>query len=381
MKMERRLERWREAGLIDAATAGAIADFEERHRRPLALWSVVGLGALSVGLGLIALVAANWHAIGDGVKLGADLLLLAGLAVAAGRLRTAGSEPWADVAVFVYGWATLASIALVGQVYQLDSPLWQPLVFWCAVTGPLFALGRSAWLGMAWGLALGTTWLSLAEPMVDALKDAGLGGLEIVPAFLALGPALALGLALVPALADDAAAGLRRVALGALVVGAVTGPSAWYGSEHLEWTSAGSFALVVAAILAGLPRLWREVPDAVRRAFAEAVGIGAASTCVAFLVPYGDLGWVAALSQLAVLAALARACLVAQASTAFRLCAAAIAVRLVVIYFELFGTLLDTGLALLGGGLLTLLLARQWQRRTRALWAAHAAEPEGGSHA
>ena len=60
---ERKLKAWVAAGLIDGATASRIRDWEAQHSRPLALWAVVGIAALSIGLGVISLVAANWDAI------------------------------------------------------------------------------------------------------------------------------------------------------------------------------------------------------------------------------------------------------------------------------------------------------------------------------
>jgi len=52
-------------------------------------------------------------------------------------------------------------------------------------------------------------------------------------------------------------------------------------------------------------------------------------------------------------------------SRLLHLATAAIGLRIVVIYFEVFGTLLDTGVGLVLGGLLTLLLTWVWARKRR----------------
>ena len=80
MALDRRLAKWLEAGVIDAATRDRIAAYERDHDRPMLLYAVGGLGALTIGIGLVSIIAANWAAIGREAKLGADLLVGAGLA-------------------------------------------------------------------------------------------------------------------------------------------------------------------------------------------------------------------------------------------------------------------------------------------------------------
>jgi hypothetical protein len=58
----------------------------------------------------------------------------------------------------------------------------------------------------------------------------------------------------------------------------------------------------------------------------------------------------------------------------------------IVIYFEVFGSLLDTGLGLITGGALTLLLAWFWRKKTQSLAEHLSARPgapgdeAGGGH-
>lgn len=57
---ERKLRAWQEAGLIDTATADSIRAWEATHARTLGTWAIMALGALTIGLGVISVVAANW---------------------------------------------------------------------------------------------------------------------------------------------------------------------------------------------------------------------------------------------------------------------------------------------------------------------------------
>lgn len=85
MKLPAKLAQWQQAGIIDSEIAARILAHEARAQaqaggRPYLLYAVLGLGALSLCIGLISVVAANWDGIPAGAKLALDLLLLLGLA-------------------------------------------------------------------------------------------------------------------------------------------------------------------------------------------------------------------------------------------------------------------------------------------------------------
>jgi uncharacterized membrane protein len=76
MALSRRLAAWVREGLIDADTAQRIEAYEATHRRPTALYALVGLGALAIGMGLIAIVGANWDEIPAYLKLVSGLVAI-----------------------------------------------------------------------------------------------------------------------------------------------------------------------------------------------------------------------------------------------------------------------------------------------------------------
>ena len=143
MSLDRKLARWESAGLIDGATRARIRDFEQSERAPIALYALGVLGAGTLALGILSVIAANWDGIPGTAKLGGDLLIGLGLAVATYvAVRREAGWP-AEVLITVFYGFTLASIALVGQVYQLTAPAYQALLVWTAATLPLVLLGRS----------------------------------------------------------------------------------------------------------------------------------------------------------------------------------------------------------------------------------------------
>ena len=93
----RKIAKWHEAGVIDAATRDRLLAYEAGHARPLALWAVWGIGALAIGLGFVSVVAANWEEIPGLLRLTVHLALIAGLLALLflREERLAAKSPWA----------------------------------------------------------------------------------------------------------------------------------------------------------------------------------------------------------------------------------------------------------------------------------------------
>ena len=112
---------------------------------------MLGLGALAILLGIAAVVSSNWDAIPAFVKLlthaALNLTLIAGIGFSLRAGRTVASE----VMLFLLGGLTLTFIALIGQIYQTGAPLWQALTLWLVITSPfLFYLARARFTMVCW---------------------------------------------------------------------------------------------------------------------------------------------------------------------------------------------------------------------------------------
>ena len=364
--IERKLAAWQEAGLIDAGTTASIRAYEAEHSRPLALWAVVGIGALAIGLGLVSVVAANWEAIPGTVRLAAHFALLALLAAAlwwrGGVLLS--ERPWVHEALlFVFAVLGLTFFGHLGQVYQTSSPLWQPLALWLALFAPVVLLRGSSWLAAAllavvlvyacWdfadptrplfsldrgqrpGLVIG---ISTALPVLLAPLGAWMRGRSRRTDFWRrleqLGFAYALGCASLIAAAsglDDFDGETERfLALGTQIVQAAIG--------------LGAAALVIAA---------RRSTSG--RAAGCVIGGAALVLLAAHLVDGSMLG--GAILFMALWVSVAFAALQAGWRRIFQLAVAVIAVRLVILSFELASDLLTSGAGLIAAGLLILAVA------------------------
>ncbi len=365
MALERNLARWVDAGLIDPATADGIRAFEAGRERPTALWAIAGLGLFALGLGIILLVSANWDRIPDGLKLGLHMALLAGAAATHWIARRDARRWLAEGSLFLFSLLTLAGIALQAQVYQLAGPLWHALLLWLALAGPALLLGGATRLT---GLQFSA--MALFGPLAMAVDTIDRGG----PWLLAQGAAMAVPLLLLLLALDRwrlqpaFRAALREAGIVLTLAGASIAHFAWASNitsvQALD--NAARLLPLLAVALAGL-------------LLARGGGIPRSLILPLFLGPPLALGLALAIPHpdhmasrlLGIIvytlmwAAVARGASASGWSTLFATAVAAIALRIFIIYVELFGSLAATGGGLVTGGLLLIALAWGWRRIVR----------------
>jgi hypothetical protein len=355
----RKLKVWEAAGLVDAATAARIRDWESTHASPVAMRAVIGIAVLAIGLGLISVVAANWDAVAGVARLGVHFALMVGLAVWLWRKSGVGGMA-AEGGLFVFGMLGLTFFGHIGQVYQTDSPLWQPLALWLVLFAPAILLrgtgGLNALLLMvvmvtaAWGFMAWTVGL---QPRLDRID-------ETVRIVLALAsPVLLAGLAAWAHTRSAREVFWRRLGELALVyaaggaslfaIASADGP--WRSDEEstrLLWSVIVTASVTLVTAL--LVRTFRR--DAEGRIVAILwLGL-AAMPLLAYALSGNKV--VAALLFMALWAGIAFAALRAGWRGAFQAAVGIVALRLVLLSFELGGDLLTSGAGLIASGLLIL---------------------------
>lgn len=360
----RKIARWHEAGVIDAATRDRLLAYEGTHARPLLLWAVWGIGALAIGLGVVSVVAANWEEIPGLVRLAVHLALIAGLLalLVTREARLAAQSPWAvEALVFVTAALGLTFFGHLGQVYQTSSPLWQPLALWLALFAPLLLLTGRGWPS-ALALLGGAAWWVLEY--VDARNGYGAAPVADQRALaIELGAVIAAPLAFAPlaawfrgrTLRPDFWRRLEQLALAYAVAGACaacafasTGEFFDDAREPTWWgiavCSAGALAAAGGVLLAR-----RSLSGRMSAAIIAASGL---VLPLALLVDGRAVP--AALLFMALWAGIAAAALAAQWRGVFQLAVAMIALRLIVLSFELAADLLTSGFGLILAGLMIL---------------------------
>lgn len=355
----RKIDAWLAAGLIDHPTRDRILAYEEEHSRPLALWAVIGIGVLAIGLGVISVVAANWEDVPGTVRLAIHLVLIAALAgfVALRGERLEKEHPWGlEAALFVFGVLGLSFFGHIGQVYQTDSPLWKPLAAWLVLFGPVLLRGQS-WI-VALGLMaaiIGTAWeyvSTLAQWTPSGEHDAPWLWMSVVTALPMLIAPLAAWIRERSA-REAFWTRLEQLAIAYALVGAsllcVIASADGLGKGMLSLNSQAlrGAMVLVAAGLVGM--LHRSTSGMAAGAILVACGI-----CAYLSNFIAGIDVLAGLLFMALWAAVAGAALYAGWRGVFQLAVAAVALRLIILSFELASDLLTSGFGLIVAGLMIL---------------------------
>lgn len=359
---DRKLQAWQDAGLLDAAQAARIREWEAANSRPLALWAVVGIAALAIGLGVVLVVAANWDEIPGLVRLAIHFAVLA---AALGWLWLRGDalaerQPWGHEALlFVTAMLGMTFLAHVGQVYQTASPLWQPLALWLVLFAPLLLLRGLGWPTALLLFAVSTyaAW-DYAEPFIGREDHADALKITLITALPALYAVLA---ASQRGRSPRGAFWLRLEQVGfAYVVGATSLIAIGAGGDSFDRESNHILSFAMLALRAGIA-LGIGGAIAMLRPGKSGQATGAVlALCALILVLSYPLSGVAVLGALLFMvlwAGIAGASLHAGWRGAFQLAVGAVAVRLIVLSFELDDNLLTSGAGLIFSGLLILAVA------------------------
>jgi uncharacterized membrane protein len=361
VSLEPRLQRWVSAGLVTAEQAERIRAFEhaEHEHRPTLLYAVAGLGGLAIAVGLLSIVAANWDEISGRVKIGLDLVLVAALGLGVWQWERRGPGWARETAIVVLYGLVLASIALLGQVYQLGGQAHEALLAWSVLTALLMTRARSGLAAMVWILGLQVTWAVWSVWLADAWhsEELALGTIYWAPLLC-----IAVGRWSLVRRARPALAGaLDAVGWFEVLLCATLGTFAFYEDTAREHWSEAYPAAVISAVLtlAIAVALLSSLPERLLL-----VACLVLSHVPLFTSP-GDLELVAAASFVALWLLVAWTAHHARNVRLLNVATAMIGMRILAIYFEVFGTLLDTGLGLVSGGLLTLALVWLWTRKRK----------------
>jgi uncharacterized membrane protein len=362
MALDQQLKRWKDAGLVSPEQAERIRAFEIQRARPTLLYAVAGLAGLAIAVGLVSIVAANWDLIPGRMKLALDAIAVIALGQAVVHFAGRRPEWFEEVALVAYYGLVLASIALVGQVYQLGGSAGQALLAWSVLTFPMMALGRSGRVGLLWLIGLEVSYfVGLSELAAGGQRRADHALAAVYWAPLA---ALALGRSgWLRRERPSYAQVLRGSAWVQLVSMASIASFAFYDAlaraERTPWLVVG-VSLVATAWLCfateGTPA---------GRAQRSLLAVTFAGSHLPLFMPHGKWPIGAAAAFIVIFAIVALMAHRQGRSALLHLATAVIGLRLLVIYFEVFGTLLDTGLGLVLGGLLTLLVTWVWARKRR----------------
>lgn len=382
---------WVREGVISETQRASILQrhpvTESGSSRFVAILATVGGLLLAVGVSLI--IKANWHALGDWIKIGGIVGLLLTAYGVGWKLKVAdGTFPKVgDMLLMVGALFFLGGITLVSQIFHLNSrPATGILVWWLGIVAvPWIARAKGAqfvsivallvWLGME--MTTPGSWLEVTTKTAGFMRH---DFVAVQAVFAVLGLALWLaGLAL---------RGTRHAAFAAMHEGwgivVFCGALYWLGFARHEWRWAhgsgfdGSAwpAMALALVLAGAAAVvaWRRSRDDAQKL---APWLFVALVPVLGIVGLGALddgGWLwsglAWLGLFVLSVALVRVGLETGREGWVNLGIGFIALNILTRYFDLFGTMLEGGVFFIVTGALVIGLGIYLERKRRALVAA-----------
>lgn len=374
----KKLKEWVAAGLMSEAQADAIHAYEQEKKGGRFGRGLVGLSIFAILVGVLSIIAANWNEIPGSVKIGVHALLNAAVGFFAAWAFRKGKALWSEGAAVAFLGLSFTLIILIGQVFQLTGTVADAMIFWIVITLPFFLLiGRSYMTAVPWMLAFIATVGAVLEDKIEFLPEAyrspfvaGLGA--FLPLALMADGAVELFKRHRPALTEvSLKAGLAlSTLLASISMGMWPANNFSYMREKLLSVPYGlsilAIGVAVIAVHAAIHGFYRTEPA--MRHGARFAFIGLFAFIAPLMIPLGHGDIAPALVFIAYWAALGWLAQNMQYMRIVSLAIAVIAFRIFMIYVEVFGSLMDTGLGLICGGAVMLTLiyaARRVNKRLR----------------
>lgn len=370
--LEKRISEWRDAGIIDAATAEKLHAYEEK--RPGGNWGfygTVGLGLVVLITGLVSIVAANWALLTANLKLIAFFSLH--LTCILAFIRYSGKpgivrEALLTVAMLL----TLAGIGLIAQIFNIESDGWSGIAFWLALTVSLTYLAQSRLINHLWLLGFISAvslWVLAHGKIVSDMPVTTLFCLAAIGlAWVAVGAAR--GHLPVPGrLADTGkfwALVLLLVQLTPFTNFLYYQPSEFKSEEDFLPGMMILFAALVLALVAikfSKPAL----SAAQKHAYYVLLSLLVVALLIPFTVLTGPAKIMGSAAFIVTWGAAAALAAVSGRKRLFDVATLIIAIRFIVIYFEVFGSLMATGIGLIMAGIVILAVCYVWHKYRRVL--------------
>lgn len=150
MNISKKLEVWTQAKLITEPQKQAIVEFEMKTKRPMFLYVLLFLSSFCIGLGILAIIASNWQIIPANAKLFGDFAILASLAGGIYYACQNNKNFLREALILLYAIMILASIGLIAQIFQLVPHGYRAYLFWAVMAAPLLYFSKKAVLSFIW---------------------------------------------------------------------------------------------------------------------------------------------------------------------------------------------------------------------------------------
>lgn len=367
----RRLNRWKKAGLISDDQIRTILNFEKENQGKRWVRNLVGIALFAILIGILSIIAANWAHIPGSVKIGTHFLMNMAATFTIWHSDKTGNKNWREGATLVFTGLNLTLIVLIGQVFQLSGNYAAALTLWMGISSPaIFMFGKTPMTIIPWAIAtLGTTGAIVAES-VNYLTDFHVFLTALI--FSLCTPLIFMAVQGSPKKAKEPNAwGDTLYYFGALLLtaGATIASIYWYVDlrdvieDILKDTGSYSLNYLLMLTICTTPLFmlftYKVLSQGSDKESADNTGITfVAGSLISMILPIilmpSDINTMAAIHFVAYWCFLGWLGYRSGHDQIVTLATALITLRIIAVYFELFGGLLTTGFGLIGSGILLL---------------------------
>jgi uncharacterized membrane protein len=373
----KKLKEWIGAGLLTEAQADAIHAYEEDKKGGRFGRGLIGLSLFAILVGVLSIIASNWHEIPGTVKIGVHLLLNAAVGYVALRAHQKGNDLWREGATLVFLGLTFTLIILIGQVFQLTGTMGDATSFWFLITLPFFLLlGRGYMTAVPWMLAFLTTIYFAVFERFEEIPEQyqtsiAIGIVTLLPLALMGDGTIDLFRKWRPVLSDVA----LRTGISLFTITASISLAFW-PTRGIHVYNNFEFTPVMATIILAMGFAGMAVHaffhgfyknDLVRKYGALFAGLSMLSIIVPVIAPIGDSAILKAIAFISYWVFIGWLAQSLHRMRILSLAIAVIAIRIFIVYVEVFGSLMQTGLGLISGGVVMLALIYAARRLNKRL--------------
>lgn len=383
--MKHKVRAWRDAGLINPAQADAIFAHERESKRGTFGRNLAATGVFAILLGVLSIIAANWYMIPAEVKIGGHLALNAVVGIITWICAARGRTLARELFTLVFFGLSLTVMALTGQVFQLDGSLSLLLITWMVMTLPFIAIfGRTRVTAVLWMIAflavITVVMSEYLEPLPQFWQICFLYGVgTLLPLGLLADGSLRLFQRLKPLYAETfTRTGIALLGFNAsmasfywvtprthTLVRAIEGVGMDYTHGYLILAGIFMAAVVAIAFHAILRGFYRDNPD--QRVGVLFVIVSVLMIAMPVLIPGGEMQIAAAILFIIYWIFIGWIGQMLAWSRLISWAIALVALRILGIYIEIFGDMLSTGVGLIVGGAVVLVLIWAARKMNRVL--------------
>lgn len=148
--LQKKLDAWRRADLITQKQQAAIWAYEQTHAKSYGMLSLIFIAVFCIGLGVISLIASNWDVIPGQIKIGGAFILFAALLFGTFKSGEKGYAKAYEAGLFLSFLFCGALIGLTAQVFHLTADDKSGVLLWALSALPLVLCSKVRLLALIW---------------------------------------------------------------------------------------------------------------------------------------------------------------------------------------------------------------------------------------